>query len=94
MTPRFRLSTGELTRYSLSCGYIYLIDKDNKRLTLWREHGVFHVRYSDMSEKNQVKEWKVYESDELTEARIHYYELAKQLFGYTRIQAIRAACYN
>jgi hypothetical protein len=38
-----RNNKNELSGYALSCGYIDVKEKDNVRITLWKE-GCFHVR--------------------------------------------------
>jgi hypothetical protein len=47
MQNTMKTKTGLLTPYALNCGYVQQIDKDNLRLTLWKEHGALHVRAHD-----------------------------------------------
>jgi hypothetical protein len=38
-----------LSAYELACGYIQRIEKKGVVVTLWREHGVYHVRAHEYS---------------------------------------------
>ena len=45
--PNFYTSKGRLTDYGLSCGYVETKWTDSAahvQVTLWKEHGVYHVR--------------------------------------------------
>lgn len=45
--PQFYNKAGQLTRYSLACGYIEAYESDSQRVTLWLEHNAWHVRAHD-----------------------------------------------
>lgn len=47
MTPLFHNARGKLTAYALACGYIEKKERGTVQVTLWREHGVYHVRAHD-----------------------------------------------
>ena len=64
--------TGMLTTYSLACGYI---DRDESGFlctTLWREHGVYHVKQLDFL-THERKTWNTFAT--LAEARESYENL-------------------
>lgn len=46
--PQFYTRRGRLTPYALACGYAERFTRpDRISITLWQEHGVFHVRATD-----------------------------------------------
>ena len=45
--PKFYNKTGQLTRYSLACGYIEMYESNSQRVTLWLEHNTLHVLATD-----------------------------------------------
>jgi hypothetical protein len=93
MENKFRLKTGELTQYSLACGYIFRVDDNKKSLTLWREHSVFHVRLTNR--KNPVESfWKVFDYNQLTSAKKLYYKTAREVFNFSKQKTILKACYS
>jgi hypothetical protein len=64
----FYTAKGELTRYSLACGYIQRFETSKGECTLWMEHGVFHVRQNN-SDASRVF-WETY--NKIGEARRKY----------------------
>lgn len=77
----FRLKCG-LSVYALACGYQQQIDTaitgKNIRVTLWLEHGAFHVRAHDFNEVGRI-EWVT--ENNITDARTQWTTLVNQLFG-------------
>ena len=55
-----------LTHYELSGGYVQIAESNGTRVTLWKEHGVFHVRAHDFDSGKRIV-WKSYRT--LTDAR-------------------------
>ncbi len=55
-----------LSAYQLSCGYVQLKEEDGVRVTLWKQHGVYHVRAHSFVDHIRL-EWMVYST--LAEAR-------------------------
>lgn len=50
MRDKFKTTKGRLTPYALACGYVEtrtLAYSDGATVTLWHEHGAFHVRAHD-----------------------------------------------
>jgi hypothetical protein len=45
--PALQLKDGEPTAYGFACGYVSRKEHHNVRVTLWQEHGVYHIRRSD-----------------------------------------------
>jgi hypothetical protein len=90
---KFRNKNGELTRYSLACGYIFRIDDNKKSLTLWQEHSVFHVRLHDRKNHERIF-WKVFDNDQLTLAKKLYYQTAREIFNFSKQKTILIACYS
>lgn len=46
--------TQQLTQYELACGYIQRTESNNRWVTLWQEHGVYHVRAHDFNEHRRL----------------------------------------
>jgi hypothetical protein len=90
---KFRNKNGELTRYSLACGYIFRIEREEKALQLWQEHSAFHVRMYDRKNHERVF-WKVFDNDQLTLAKKLYYQTAKEFFKLSKTQAIKEGCFT
>lgn len=53
-TPAFKTSTGRCTPYALACGYIEQFEANEKRVTLWSEHGTLHVRAHDFKAHKRI----------------------------------------
>ena len=66
---KFHNSYGRLTAYALACGYVESKDLGAVHLSLWSEHGVFHVRAHNRGEGRRVF-WESFRT--LTDARRHY----------------------
>lgn len=47
LDPLMHTKAGQLTPYALACGYTTRHEKGEKSVQLWREHGVYHVRFID-----------------------------------------------
>jgi hypothetical protein len=90
---KFRNNNGELTRYSLACGYIFRIDDNKKNLTLWEEYSAFHVRLTNREDATKSF-WKVFENDQLTLAKKLYYRTAREVFNFSKQKTILKACYS
>lgn len=90
---KFRNKNGELTQYSLACGYIFRIDDNKKSLTLWKEHSVFHVRLTNRKDITKSF-WKVFDNDQLTLAKKLYYRTAREFFKLSKMQAIKEGCFT
>jgi hypothetical protein len=90
---KFRNNNGELTRYSLACGYIFRIDDNKKNLTLWEEYSAFHVRLTNREDATKSF-WKVFENDQLTLAKKLYYQTAREVFNFSKQKTILKACYS
>lgn len=73
---QFYTSKGWLTSYALTCGYIEKHTHNGLQVTLWKEHGVYHVRAHDFNTHMRLF-WDVTYS--ITEAR-KIYSKAKRSF--------------
>lgn len=71
----FYTKDGWLTSYALACGYVEQKDYGPVRITLFFEHGCYHVRAYDHDQKVRLF-WETFRT--LTEAR-RYYKYAKAL---------------
>ena len=71
-----------LTLYALSCGYVQeaesVINGRKIRVTLWMEHGAFHVRAHDFTVEGRL-DWVVENS--LADARHHYNAMIRRYLG-------------
>ena len=65
MKNKFYNKDGTLTAYALACGYIETSEKNDIKITLWKE-GCFHVRKHDFNKGIRIF-WKSF--DNLTSAR-------------------------
>ncbi len=74
MKDKFKTKQGYLTPYALLCGYIEQTEVEGKRVTLWGECGVYHVRNHDFNSHSRIF-WKTYEK--LTNARKAYKQAIK-----------------
>jgi hypothetical protein len=70
--PRFYDARKRLTAYALACGYMERKTYGNCEITLWQEHGVYHVRAHVRAHDNERgrRFWASFRT--LTEARRHY----------------------
>lgn len=82
-TPVFRTKTGRLTAYALACGYIEQFEANEKRVTLWAEHGSLHVRAHDFANNKRVF-WDCPET--LTQARKRF-DVAKRAIAELNLPA-------
>lgn len=64
--PEFKTQAGEHTMYGLSCGYFDRVERGGVAVTLWSEHGIFHVRAHDFNSSVRLL-WESFEK--LAEAR-------------------------
>ncbi len=71
MKDLFKTKSGRLTPYALACGYVERHETKpgtitGKSVTLWQEHGVYHVRAHDYDAHKRLL-WESF--DNLTPAR-------------------------
>jgi len=45
---------GRVTAYGLACGYVETKSGHGRDVTLWREHGTYHVRATDTETRARV----------------------------------------
>jgi len=69
MKDKFKTTKGLLTPYALKCGYIEQTQIKKKRVTLWFDCGLYHVRGHDFNDSKRLF-WNIYEK--LTTARKAY----------------------
>lgn len=50
---------GDLSAYGLGCGYIQSHNNHGLNVTLWREHGAYHVRAHDFTTGKRMV-WEVF----------------------------------
>ena len=76
MSNKFKNKKGQLTVYSLACGYIELSDlpKTGVRTQLYLEHGIYNVRQHDHKQGKRLC-WESFET--LTQARTFYNNLVR-----------------
>lgn len=55
MSNIFRTKRGKLSLYALSCGYVEVWGDGVQQTTLWREHGVYHVRSHNFEEHKRIQ---------------------------------------
>ncbi len=72
-----KTKSGELSSYGLACGYVERYEKNNVRLTLWKEHNAYHVRKHNFNDGTRIF-WDTFNT--LTEAK-GLYKLAKKEMG-------------
>ena len=65
-----------LSAYELACGYVERFEHDNLWVTLWREHGVYHVRAHEFNGRGRLA-WSVFST--LTAARRYHRRMVKML---------------
>lgn len=68
MTYRLQTSRGRLTAYALACGHVESKEYGQTHITLWSEHGQFHVRAHDRGAGRRF--WLSFHT--LAEARRHF----------------------
>ena len=81
--PVFKNKDGQLSIYSLNCGYIQVIREGQKELTLYAD-GCIHVRAHD-HDNWDVKTWDRLEN--LSEGRAVWLEKAVSFLGITKTEA-------
>lgn len=64
---------GDLTDYGLACGYVQTRYAGPCKVTMWKEHGKFHVRgvYHMGQRKGERAFWQTH--DKLSDARKDFY---------------------
>ncbi len=67
--PELRTARGRISAYGLACGYAESAYHGRVNVTLWAEHGVYHVRAHDHGNKRRVF-WKSFHR--LSDARKHF----------------------
>jgi len=72
---KFYTSSGWLSEYALSCGYVERYDNGEEWLTLWKE-GCYHVRHHDFISDKRIC-WESF--DTLNEARKFFRTQSKEL---------------
>lgn len=78
--PKFYNKNGSLTRYSFACGYIMEHKIPGYEITMWQEHGAYHVRATQQNGTWwQRIFWDVFDGDELTKARKRYRDGIKEI---------------
>ena len=78
MQDKFKTKQGYLTTYALNCGYIEQAETSNKRVTLWADCGLYHVRNHDFNEHKRLF-WNIYKT--LNTARKAYKKAIKDNKG-------------
>ena len=63
-----------LTAYEFACGFVERIEKNNTRITTWKEHGVYHVRAHEFEGRGRL-EWNSFRT--LQEARKDFARLRR-----------------
>lgn len=64
-----------LTSYQLACGYRDQIEQHGIRVTLWMEHGTYHVRAHDFNEHYRI-DWQSFYT--LAEARRIFQKMVRK----------------
>jgi hypothetical protein len=76
--PALQLKDGEPTAYGFACGYVSRKEHHNVRVTLWQEHGVYHIRRSDWRRDGaDVHGWGTTRS--LAEARVAFRQMVRDV---------------
>lgn len=76
--PRLITRNGRLTNYALACGYVERRYSGHERITLWKEHHVFHVRGT---ERHTGKRTFWLSFDKLSDARKCFFGRRKPASG-------------
>ena len=48
-----------LSAYNLACGYVQRFERGNFTVSLWKEHGVYHVRAHEFDGRGRIA-WEVF----------------------------------
>lgn len=67
--PELRTKSGHVSAYGFACGYVESVYHGRVNVTLWQEHGVYHVRAHDHGERRRVF-WESFRL--LSDARRHF----------------------
>jgi hypothetical protein len=78
MPIKFKIATGEPSHYAFMCGYIAQRETPAKRVTMWHEGIVWHVRAHDFENHRRLF-WDTYTS--LSDARKRYRTAQREVFG-------------
>jgi hypothetical protein len=73
---KFHTSKGWLTPYALACGYVEKRHKGGMSITLWQEHGVYHVRAHSHSLHKRIL-WQ--SMPKISDARRLYWGLSRMM---------------
>lgn len=74
---------GRISAYGFACGYIEAVENDYKYVTIWAEHGAYHVRWQ--LDKGEVYRYWTCEDngwatfDALADARKQYDKVKKEV---------------
>lgn len=69
MKTELRTKAGTISAYGFACGYVESVYHGRVNVTLWQEHGVYHVRAHDHGNKRRVF-WDSFRL--LSDARSHF----------------------
>lgn len=75
MGDKFKTAKGRLTAYAFACGYIETAEANGIQVTLWQEHGVYHVRAHDFKSHMRLA-WDSFHT--LGEGRKAYARMIRQ----------------
>ncbi len=90
MKTTFRNANG-LTAFALACGYVQMVEgRDREMVDLFKAHGCYHVRAFNADGERQA--W--FSVVSLTDARRHWKELVKLIFGARIAQVKRCKRYE
>jgi hypothetical protein len=64
-----------LSAYNLACGYVQRFEQGSFRVSLWKEHGVYHVRAHEFDGRGRIA-WDVFET--LTDARKSFQSMKRK----------------
>jgi len=78
MNDKLVTKTKRITAYALACGHVERKEENNIRLTLWHEHGCYHVRAHEFDGRGRLF-WQSF--DKLIDARSQFDTQLKQLFA-------------
>jgi hypothetical protein len=75
-----KTKNGFTSEYGFMCGYIETIQTEKTKLTMYYEHGIYHIQayrndLKRLMTRNDCKIWNSYET--LTEAKKEYKKLVK-----------------
>lgn len=71
------LKNGDISSYSLLCGYIQKSETETRWKHIYMEHGCFHVRTGQANDDYHhcYDIWETFDRNELTKARKFYHSL-------------------